>query len=97
MERSLDRSVVSESILKSIDLNKLPNPAFELITSEWKMPDSADSTVPVKRGLESYIENEEPPLQKPKLCLSLKKGANCRFSKPISVEERKKADEPYCV
>ena len=59
-------------------MNKLPDPAFELVISEWKMPDSAGSTVPAtntKRGLENNTENEEPPRQKPKLCLSLKKGA----------------------
>ena len=41
-------------------MNKLPDPAFELVTSEWKMSDSADSTMPAtntKRGLEN-VENE---------------------------------------
>ena len=65
MERSLDRSVVSESILKSIDLNKLHNPTFELITSEWKVPDSADSTVPAKRGLENLSKTRNLRFRSP--------------------------------
>ena len=98
MERSLiDRSVVSESLLKSTDPNKprLPNPDFELVPPEWRLPCSADSTVPAttttKRGLQDGQENEEPVRQKPKLSLSLKKKTNDRFSKPLSSEELKKA------
>ena len=50
MERSLDRSVVSESLLKSIDPNKLRllNLAFELVPPEWRLPNNADSKVPSK-------------------------------------------------
>ena len=96
MEGGLDRSVVSQSILKSIALNKTPNPAFELVPSEWKMPDSCTSTVPgagIKRGLENNQENQEPVRQKSKLHLFLKKGSNSnsRFSKPVSAEELRKA------
>ena len=98
MERSLDRSVVSESLLKLIDPNKpwLPNPNVELVPPEWRLPCNADSTVPVtttKRGLQDGQENEEPVRQKPKLSLSLKKKTNVRFSKSISSEELKKAAE----
>ena len=91
------RSVVSESLLKSIDPNKsrLPNPDFELVPPEWRLPCNADSTVPatttIKRGLQDGQENEEPVRQKPKLSLSLKKKMNDRFSKPLSPEELKKA------
>ena len=97
MERSLDRSVVSESLLKSIDPNKpqLLNPDFELVPPEWRLPCNADSTVRAtsKRGLQDGQENEEPVCQKPKLSLSLKKKTNIRFSKPVSSEELKKAAE----
>ena len=50
MERSLDRSVVSEFLLKSIDPNKprLLNPAFELVPPECRLPNNADSKVPSK-------------------------------------------------
>ena len=97
MERSLDRSVVSESLLKSIDPNKprLHNPNVELVPPEWRLPCNADSTVhatTTKRGPLDGQENEEPVRQKPKLSLSLKK-TNVRFSKPISSEELKKAAE----
>ena len=94
MERSLDRSVASESLLKSIDPNKprLPNPDFEMVPPEWRLPCNADSNVPAtttKQGLQDGQENEEPVHQKPKLSLSLKKKTNIRFSKPLSSEELK--------
>ena len=96
MERSLDSCVVSESLLKAIDSNKprLPNPDFELVPPEWRLPCNADSTVPAtttKRGPQEGQENDEPVRQKPKLSLSLKKKTNVRFSKPVSSEELKKA------
>ena len=86
------------NLLKSIDPNKprLPNPDFELVPPEWRLPCNADSTVPAtttKRGLQDGQENEEPLRQKPKLSLSLKKKTNVRFSKPLSSEELKKAAE----
>ena len=95
MERSLDRSVVSESL---IDPNKpqLPIPDFELVPPEWRLPCNADSTVPAittKRGLQDGQENKEPVCQKPKPSLLLKKKTNIRFSKPLFSEELKKAAE----
>ena len=96
MERSLDRSVVSESLLKSIDPNKprLPNPDFELVPPDWRLPCNADSTVPVtttiKQGLQNSQENEEPVRQKPKLSPLLKNKQTTGFISPFLLRSRKR-------
>ena len=87
----LERAVISQSILKNIDLNK---PDFGLVPSEWQLGNCVDPNQPTatKRVLDDCQENQKPPLQKPRLSLSLKKG-NSRFSKPLSADELKKAAE----
>ena len=94
----LDRAVISPSILAAVDLNRPPNPAFQLVPPEWQLPvtdaDSDREPGSAKRVLNKDQENQEPPRQKPKLCLSLKKpGSGSRFSKPVSADELKKAAE----
>lgn len=78
----LDRADVSQSILNAVDLNKPSNPAFQLVPPEWQLSDCVDSDEPTtaKPLLDEDQENQEPPRQKPKLNLSLKKGRGSRFS-----------------
>ena len=92
----LDRAVISPSILAAVDLNKPPNPAFQLVPTEWQLPvtdvDSDLEPSTAKQVLNEDQENfQEPPRQKPKHCLSL--GSGSRFSKPVSADELKKAAE----
>ena len=72
----LYRAVISPSILAAVDLNmdlnKPPNPAFQLVPPEWQSDaDSNREPSSTKRVLNEDQENQEPPRQKPKLCLSL--------------------------
>ena len=51
MERAFDRTVVSPSILDAVDVNKVPNPAFELVPSEWNTPSSVHPIVTTKKRI----------------------------------------------
>ena len=89
----LDRAVISPSILAAVDLNKPPNPAFQLVPTEWQLPvtdvDSDLEPSTAKRVLNEDQENfQDRSLHAKSLnCLSLKKrGSGSRFSKPVSEE-----------